>query len=207
MLIHDWRGKPGAAQPLKIERVGVARTQGEYQRVCPTCGSLLVGATKEAALRERGCPECGRPLLTGLDSDADKKETRTGGPFWDDVLYAPSLTTVRVPHLLQQLRHAAGLRALITLGSEIIAFFLMSIILAATGIEQKRVTSSAFFVCVFGVPLLVCWIWTVKVCRASVTCRSCGSSLWSCGTGNFKARRMQIKKGINCCPHCGVPLS
>jgi endogenous inhibitor of DNA gyrase (YacG/DUF329 family) len=153
----------------------VARIQGERQMVCPTCGTLLVGATREPTLRERGCPECGRPLVTGPNSDAEKKEMRTGGPLWDNALDGPSLKTVSAPLLLQQLRRAAGLRALITLGSEIVAIFLISIILTATGIEHERVASAAFFLCVFGVPLLVCWIWTVKVCRTSVTCPSCGS--------------------------------
>jgi hypothetical protein len=125
----------------------------------------------------------------------------------DNALGRPPPKKVSASHLLLQLRRAAGMRALITLGSEIVALFSVSIILAIAHLEPQRAGPAVLFLCVFGIPLLVCWTWTVKVCHTSVTCPSCGDSLWSCGTGNFKARRMRIKKEIHRCPHCGIPIS
>jgi hypothetical protein len=130
----------------------------------------------------------------------------THSPLRDDALDGPSPKKVSASHLLEQLRLAAGVRALITLGSEIVALFVVPIILAIARVEPQR-AGPVFFLCVFAVPLLVCWTWTVKVSRTSVRCPSCGSSLWSCGTGNFKARRMRIKKEMHCCPHCGIPIN
>lgn len=58
----------------------------------------------------------------------------------------------------------------------------------------------------FALCLGVSWIMTRLICRPMVTCPFCGVSLWECGTGNFKPRRMKIRKGVSACPHCRVPI-
>ena len=78
--LHDCPA--GYGLPVMSERMYLlARTGGRGtmqgsvtpKMVCPTCGTLVVGSTREPALRERGCPECGRPLVTGPNIDAEKK--------------------------------------------------------------------------------------------------------------------------------------
>jgi hypothetical protein len=52
----------------------------------------------------------------------------------------------------------------------------------------------------------VCWLVTHLICRPMVVCPFCGESLWECGTGNFKPRRMKIRTGVTGCPNCRVPI-
>jgi hypothetical protein len=51
---------------------------------------------------------------------------------------------------------------------------------------------AACFPLMFIVPFYVGWRITTDYCRKTVCCPRCGASLWDCGTGNFKTRRMQV---------------
>ena len=61
-------------------------------------------------------------------------------------------------------------------------------------------------VLIFGIPLVVCWLLTKFYCRQAVRCPHCGASLWGCGTGNFKPRRMKVRKDVTECPTCHTPI-
>ncbi len=58
----------------------------------------------------------------------------------------------------------------------------------------------------FGGVLAVSWALTRFYCRPAVACDNCGKSLWALGTGNFKPRRMKVRKDANECPHCHAPI-
>src|SRR5262245_49567512 len=102
--------------------------------------------------------------------------------------------------LHKRLVRTAQLRSRITLSSLILPVVLIGAIPALA--DKANILPVLLL---FGIPCFVDWIVTVYVCRPMVTCPSCGKSLWQCGTGNFKPRRMRIKEGVNQCPHCGLP--
>ncbi len=54
--------------------------------------------------------------------------------------------------------------------------------------------------------LLVSQVMTKAWCEKRVLCPHCGSSLWECGTGNFKPRRMNVREGVDTCPGCGAAI-
>ena len=58
----------------------------------------------------------------------------------------------------------------------------------------------------FGGFLAISWAMTEFYCKLAVPCPNCGKSLWCCGTGNFKPRRMQVRREAVECPHCHVPI-
>lgn len=72
--------------------------------------------------------------------------------------------------------------------------------------EMPRGPSELVFLAGLGVAGIVCWVFTVLICRRVVTCPFCTKSLWSCGTGNFKPRRMEVRDDVSSCPNCGVPI-
>lgn len=103
--------------------------------------------------------------------------------------------------LYEKLARAAQVRSVLTLLS---AFGALCLLAAVPGVPQDATAIAA--VLFFGVPLLVCWIVTVQICRRMVTCPYCTTSLWSCGSGNFKPRRMKIRDEVSRCPNCGIPI-
>ncbi len=60
----------------------------------------------------------------------------------------------------------------------------------------------AVVILLFGGPLAVSALLTHFYCKRAVVCTYCGNSLWQCGTGNFKPRRMKIRNEVKECPHC-----
>ena len=104
--------------------------------------------------------------------------------------------------LHKKLAKAAQARSVITLASAIVTLFVMA---AIPGMANNA--SVLPVIVFFGVPLLVSWIVTVLLCKRMVVCPACGGSLWACGSGNFKPRRMKVKDGVNCCPHCRTPIT
>lgn len=98
---------------------------------------------------------------------------------------------------------AAQVRSTITLVSYVLTLLVMA---AIPGMAQNA-NALLIIVVYFGVPLVVSWIVTVHLCKKMVLCPACGDSLWACGTGNFKPRRMKIRDGVSSCPHCGVPIA
>jgi hypothetical protein len=109
---------------------------------------------------------------------------------------------IRREELLKQLIRAAQFRSAVTMVAAIpllmIAFAIDAFLIGAFPF--------VFFGLYFGGFLFVSWVLTKCHCRRAVTCPRCGYSLWSCGSGNFKPRRMRIKEGIAECPNCHTPI-
>lgn len=59
---------------------------------------------------------------------------------------------------------------------------------------------------VVGTGLAISFALTRLLCTALVKCPHCAHSLWDCGTGNFKPRRMRIRNDATGCPRCGARL-
>lgn len=96
----------------------------------------------------------------------------------------------------------AQLRSILTLLSCIvIAIFLAAVATVAPITPNSRVFYIAAF---FGFPLLISWVLTQVLCKPLVRCPCCDASLWQCGTGNFKPRRMRIRSDATACPNCGA---
>jgi hypothetical protein len=163
---------------------------------------LLLAAAYATIWRDRWL------YLVDREGSAERKpETHVSLTLWDKPVDGPSPKTISKSELLRGLSRAAQIRALITFAAAFLSIFGMTVICAAIGVNPDSLGSAAAVLCVFGIPGLVCWIWTVKVCRNSVRCPFCANSLWSCGTGNFKARRMRLRKDTNACPHCDIQFS
>ena len=101
--------------------------------------------------------------------------------------------------LLRKLQHVAQVRAIITMLS---IFPILLIAVAVFGNEP----TGAVVVVFFGSQFVVSWILTRFYCKRAVTCPHCGSSLWHCGTGNFKPRRMRIRRDARGCLECHAVL-
>jgi hypothetical protein len=112
-----------------------------------------------------------------------------------------NLTSISRPWLRKRLVRAAQARSLITLAA-VPFVIVLSALLWPLGPED--VMGTIFMFAVFLVPMLVCWIVTVKLCRTLVTCPLCQGSLWECGSGDFKPRKMRLRTDIDRCPHCGA---
>lgn len=111
--------------------------------------------------------------------------------------------TISKRSLHKRLVRAAQARALISMASVIPAIVILSLIPAAVANAGPWLGLIAFF----GVPGVVSWMTTILLCKRMVLCPACRGSLWACGTGNFKARRMRVKDGVDCCPHCKTPIA
>lgn len=103
--------------------------------------------------------------------------------------------------LHNKLVRAAQALAVITLASLIVVLFVMA------AFPGKGQNAPLLPLVVFGVPLVVSWIVTVFLRKRMVVCPACGGSLWMCGTGNFKPRRMKVKNSDSGCPHCGMLIT
>jgi NhaP-type Na+/H+ or K+/H+ antiporter len=112
------------------------------------------------------------------------------------------LDSINRSDLHRRLARVAQLRSVLTMLSALGTMILLGAILP--GVPQNAAVLVVLVY--FGVPLLVCWIVTVLICRRLVTCPYCPNSLWSCGSGNFKPRRMKVRDEVSRCPHCGVPI-
>lgn len=104
--------------------------------------------------------------------------------------------------LLKQLIRAAQFRSVVTMVAAI------PLLMIALAIDAFLIGAFpfAFFGLYFGGFLFVSWVLTKYHCRAAVTCPRCGFSLWGCGTGNFKPRRMRVKERTVECPNCHTPI-
>jgi hypothetical protein len=47
---------------------------------------------------------------------------------------------------------------------------------------------------------------TVLLCPLVAACPVCGGSLWPCGSGSFKPRRVTVRPEVSACPHCHSPI-
>jgi hypothetical protein len=107
--------------------------------------------------------------------------------------------------LYWKLIRGAQVRSLVTMASIFPCLVLMALAANAPGVPQQ-VGAVAAILIFFGCPLLVSWIFTTLVCKKRVRCPNCDGSLWECGTGNFKPRRLRIRDDATACPHCGIPI-
>jgi hypothetical protein len=99
--------------------------------------------------------------------------------------------------LLIKLQVAAAARSLITLTFAVLVLLVFAFAIGPNG------NPVWLFLGYFGLPLLFCALLTHFLCKPMVRCPRCGVSLWSCGTGSFKPRRMRVRKEIDACPGCG----
>jgi hypothetical protein len=105
--------------------------------------------------------------------------------------------------LQRRLGVAALIRSWITLPSALGVVYLLSLF---PGIDRDRFVCLIVFL-FFSIPMLIGWLVTVCICRRMVKCPYCRHSLWECGTGNFKPRRMKVRDDVQQCPNCGVPFA
>jgi|GEM_PF-1335512 hypothetical protein len=110
--------------------------------------------------------------------------------------------------LHRQLVNSAQVRSVFTMLASVPAFgigfgtlFLLALI-GAPGILALPVA----LLLIFGLPLAVAHILTERYCKPAVACPHCEKSLWACGSGNFKPRRMRIRYDAEECPHCGARI-
>jgi len=108
--------------------------------------------------------------------------------------------TLSGAELQHKLARAAQVRAIVTLLSAAPIWFAW---FASGGDRLGDAATALVFI---GGPLLVTVLMTVLYCRSAVRCPHCGRSLWPCGTGNFKPRRMRLKESATACPGCGAGI-
>ena len=119
----------------------------------------------------------------------------------------PSKVILR-EELHEKLVRAAQVRSVSTMLSvipTIAVAFGAPLLLAQLG-APAVVTEIIFIPLLFGPPLIVCWILTERYCKPAASCPHCEGSLWACGSGNFKPRRMNVRYDAKACPHCGAPI-
>ena len=106
--------------------------------------------------------------------------------------------------LRRQLARAAQVRSLVSMFS----MFPSLLVFGVFGPILHNETAQAIgaLLAIFGVPLLVSSLLTRFYCRDAVRCPGCGCSLWDCGTGNFKPRRMRVRDAVRECPGCQTPI-
>ena len=110
--------------------------------------------------------------------------------------------------LLYRLRRAAMVRSIITMLSMLPILLVLGILLRILGEPQGAGGLMVlYFVLCFGGPAIVSGLITHFYCRREVTCPYCGNSLWSCGTGNFKPRKMRIRRDAQECSRCHAKLT
>jgi hypothetical protein len=104
--------------------------------------------------------------------------------------------TIVAADLLRRLRRAARRRALVSMASALPLMTLGG--LAFEGIGAV--------VGLFGGSLTVSSLMTRFYCLQAVCCPHCGGSLWYCGSGNFKPRRMHLRADARACRQCGAAI-
>jgi len=110
--------------------------------------------------------------------------------------------TNRTAELWWNLARAAQVRSCVTMVSSLP---LAAIVMSAIPPGPWRAEES--IVAFFGGVLVIGALMTKFYCRRAVTCPVCGASLWDCGTGNFKPRRMRLRADVHAGPNCGTPIS
>lgn len=97
--------------------------------------------------------------------------------------------------LLWSLQCAAQVRSLVTMLSSVA-------LLIAAAVFGESLGPGGMAVVFFGGSQFVMVFLTRFYCRRAVRCPHCGNSLWPCGTGNFKPRRMRIRSDAQQCSYC-----
>jgi len=102
--------------------------------------------------------------------------------------------------LERRLVRAAQVRAAVTMLGCIPLAVVGAAILG--NVLAKKAAVLLFFGSFFGLERAMTYFY----CRRKVKCPYCGSSLWDCGTGNFKPRRLRIREDAAGCTTCGARL-
>jgi hypothetical protein len=113
--------------------------------------------------------------------------------------------TIRRDELQRRLARVAQVRAIFT-SLCIVPALLIVAALDATGFVPPPAVPIVGLTIFFAVPGLFCLILTYGYCRSAVRCPNCGESLWCCGTGSFKPRRMRVRDEVAACPQCAAPI-
>lgn len=108
---------------------------------------------------------------------------------------------IRKNDLRRDLVRVAQVRA----GGSMLAM-LVSLVVAGAMLTNAAGDSPLVLLVFFGPSALICWLMTVFYCRPKVICPYCLHSLWDCGTGNFKPRRIDVRKDAWECPNCNAPI-
>ena len=113
-----------------------------------------------------------------------------------------AVPTISRDELYWSLARAAQLRSVVTL----LAFLPVSVSLML--LLPKAIVDFPWSgpLILSGSLLLTGYLFTLLGCRRMVRCPHCNASLWSCGTGNFKARRMRVREDALECPGCGAAI-
>ncbi len=80
------------------------------------------------------------------------------------------------------------------------------ILFGMTALPKDWLDSVVPLMIFFGGFFAVSWTLTQFYCKPAVPCPHCGKSLWGCGTGNFKPRRMKVRRDATECPNCRTPI-
>lgn len=99
--------------------------------------------------------------------------------------------------LQRRLVRVAQIRMLICIAAFVAGLAVASVVSIFVGRPEHPAAAAAI---VFGPFLLAAWITGRTYCRRAVRCPHCDAGLWSCGTENFKPRRMKVIGGN--CPSC-----
>jgi hypothetical protein len=122
----------------------------------------------------------------------------------------PGGRAIRKDDLHRILARAAQVRSVVTMVTFVVGIFVgggvSAVVGEVVGDIPEWVTSIVLGLCAIAMPVLVAWLMTVAYCRPNVKCPQCEKSLWDCGTGNFKPRRMRVRPDVTECPHCGMPI-
>ena len=105
------------------------------------------------------------------------------------------------PELLRKLQRAAHVRSLVTMLS------VLPILFVGFAVFGDALGHGGMAVIFFAGPLVVSALLTQVYCKRAVICPHCGGSLWHCGTGNFKPRRMKIRNDVEGCSRCHAKLA
>ena len=112
-----------------------------------------------------------------------------------------SKLSIRKNDLRRDLVRAAQVRAIVS-----ILAMPISLVVADAFLPKAAINSPFALLVLFGPSALICWLMAVFYCRPKVICPHCLHSLWDCGTGNFKPRRIDVRKDARECPNCGSPI-
>lgn len=117
------------------------------------------------------------------------------------------VTWINRQNLLRQLQRVAQRKALIVMGSALATLFLFALVspLIEAFIGQDLI-GFAFAIAFFGVPLVLDFVMVRWYCHDAVVCPNCNHTLWGCGSGNFKPRKMRLRADALECPSCHTPI-
>ncbi len=102
--------------------------------------------------------------------------------------------------LLRKLQRAAQVRSIFSMLAILPSLVIGGLIVGDSGNEGLLI------LIVFGIPMLVSVGITELYCKRIVSCPYCGGTMWNCGTGNFKPRRMKLRKDRDECPKCHAAI-